>query len=112
GRVDALATGARGAEGVDAQVLGLDLDVHVLRFRQHRHRDRGGVDAAGGLGGGHALHAVPTALEAQLGVDAVALHHGDHFLDAALSGARDGDDVHPPALPLRVALVHAEHLAV
>ena len=64
----------------------------------------------GGLGRGHALHAVDAALVAQLGVDAVALDHGDDFLDAALAGPGHGDDVDLPALPLREARVHAEDL--
>jgi hypothetical protein len=61
-------------------------------------------------GGGHPLHAVHAALEAELGVDAVALDHGDDFLDAALAGAGHGHHVDLPALALRVALVHAEDL--
>ncbi len=111
GGVDALAAGAGRAEGVDPDVLGVDLDVDLLGLRQDRHGDGRGVDPARGLGRGNALHPVDAALEAQLRVDAVALDHGDDFLDAALAGAADGHDVHLPALPLGVALVHPEHVA-
>ena len=77
--------GPGGAEGVDADVLGVDLDVDLLGLGQDGHGDGRGVDAARGLGRGNALHAVDAALEAQLRVDAVALDHGDDFLDAALA---------------------------
>ena len=73
GGVHALAAGAARAERVDAQVLLVDLDVHVLGFGQHRHRGRGRVDAAAGLGGRHALHAVHAALVLQPAVDAACL---------------------------------------
>jgi hypothetical protein len=53
---------------------------------------------------------VHAALVAQLRVHAIALDHGDHFLDAALPGERLRDDVQLPALPLREAGVHPEDL--
>ena len=83
GGVHRLAAGAGGAEGVDAQVLGFDLDVDFVGFGQHGDGDRGGVDAALLLGGRDALHAVHAALVFQLGVDLVALDGGDDFLHAA-----------------------------
>jgi hypothetical protein len=52
GRVDRLAAGAGGAEGVDAEVLGFDLDVDLFGLGQHGDGDGGGVDAALRLGGG------------------------------------------------------------
>ena len=75
--------GTRGAEDVDLEILGLDLDVHFLRLGQHRHRRRRGVDPPLRLGRGHALHAVHPGLAAQQAVGIVAPHRDDRFLDAA-----------------------------
>ena len=46
GGVDALPAGAAGAVDVDAEVLLLDVDVHLLDLGQHRHGGGRGVDAA------------------------------------------------------------------
>src|SRR6185437_7418524 len=43
GRVDRLATGSGGAEGVDPKVLGFDLDVYFFGFRKHGYSDGRGV---------------------------------------------------------------------
>ena len=56
--VDGLAAGAGGAEGVDANVFGFDLDVDLFGLRQNRDGDGRGVNAALSLGLRHALHAV------------------------------------------------------
>src|SRR5215469_8711291 len=83
GRVHGLAARSGGAEGVDANVFGIDFDVDFLGFRQHRDRDRRSVHAALLFGLGYALYAMDSALIFQLGVDAVALDHGDHFFKPA-----------------------------
>ena len=62
GGVDGLAAGAGGAEGVDAEVLGFDLDVDLFGFGEDGDGDGGGVDAALGFGGGDALDAVDAGL--------------------------------------------------
>ena len=67
--VDMLAAGAAGAHGLDPQVLVLELDVDILHLGQHGDRDGRGVNAAGGLGHGHALDAVDAALKLELAVD-------------------------------------------
>ena len=64
--------GPGGAVDVDLQVVRVDLDVDLLGLGQHRDGRRGGVDAALGLGLGHALHAVRAALELEHRVGAVA----------------------------------------
>ena len=63
-----LAARAAGAEGVDLQILGVDVHVHLFRLGQDRHGGGGGVDAALGLGFGHALHPVDAAFKLQPGV--------------------------------------------
>jgi hypothetical protein len=45
-RVDGLASGTGGAEGVNAQVFGFDFDVYVFGFGKNGDGDGGSVDAA------------------------------------------------------------------
>src|SRR5438046_2521206 len=71
------------AERVDAQVFVVDLNIHILGFGQHRDGGRRRMDAAAGLGGRHALHAVHAALVLQPAVHALAFDRRDDFLDAA-----------------------------
>src|SRR4029077_6346486 len=59
--VDGLAAGTGRAEGVNAQVLGFDLDVNFVGFGEDRDGGGGSVDAALRFRGGNALHAVDTA---------------------------------------------------
>src|ERR1039457_1359306 len=108
--VDALPAGAGGTEGIDADVLGLDLDLNFVGFGQDRHRDGGGMHAALLLRYGHALHAVHATFVLQFGVDLGAGDQRDHVLEAADAALTGGGDYHLPALGLRVARVHAEDL--
>ena len=59
-----------GSEGIDPQILGQDLHLHILRLGHHRHRGRRGVDPALGLGLRHPLHPVDPALKFEPVVDA------------------------------------------
>src|SRR5690606_17905288 len=112
GLVDVLAAGAGGAEGVDAQVRLVEADlVHLIGLGHHRHGAGGGVDAALGLGGGHPLHPVGAGFELEPGVDILALHPGDDFLEAAVLARALADDLHLPALALGVPAVHAKQVA-
>jgi hypothetical protein len=111
GGVHALAARATGAEGIDAQVLGFDLDVHFLGFGQHGDRGRGGVDPAAGFGDRHALHPVDARFVPQAAVDALALDRRGHFLEAADAGLALREHVDLPAPALRVARVHPEQVA-
>ena len=73
GLVDVLAARPRRAEGVDADVGGIDLDVgHGIGFRHDGDRARRRVDAALRLGLRHALHAMAARLELELRVGAAA----------------------------------------
>jgi hypothetical protein len=87
GLVHVLAAGAGGAEGVDAQLGRVDVDIgHLVGLGQHRHGAGRGVDAALRLGGRHALHAVAARLELQLRVGALRRRCADHLLVAAEVG--------------------------
>src|SRR5580704_3981570 len=59
--VDGLVAGTRGAEGVDPQVLGLDLDVDFVGFGKDGNGGGGSMRAALGFGVGNALDAMDTA---------------------------------------------------
>src|SRR4029077_14487215 len=105
GLVNVLAAGALGPDGVDLEIVGLDLDVDVFGLRQHRDGRGRGVDAALRFGVGHALHAVHAGLELQPGERPAAFDLGDDFLEAALGALGEGKDFGGPALPRRTALV-------
>ena len=89
----------------------LIVDIDVFDFGQHRDRRRRGMDAAGGFGVRHALHAMHAGFEFQLGEHAAAAHFGDDFLEAAFAAFADRQDLRLPALLGGVALVHAEQVA-
>ncbi len=111
GRVDRLATGPRGAEDVDLQVLLLDRDVDVLRLGHHRDRRRRGVDAPLRLGVGDALDAVGAALVLVDRVGALALDRVDALLEAAAVARAHLDRLPAEAAPLSVALEHPREVA-
>ena len=71
--VDVLAAGATGPHGVDPEFFGLDLEVDLLWFRQHRDRRRRRMDTAARLRRRNALHAVDAGLEFQSREHAFAL---------------------------------------
>ncbi len=117
GGVDRLAARAGGAVHVDPQVVGDDLDLDLLGLGGDQHARRRGVDAALGLGGGDALHAVHTALVLQPGPDALAglgvalgLHGHRDVLVAAEVGLVGVDDLGLPADPLGEPQVHPEQV--
>ena len=83
GLVDVLAAGAAGAHRVDADVLGPDVELDILRLRQHRDGGGRGVDAPAGLGGRHALHAVHARFVLEAGEHALAGDRGYDLLEAA-----------------------------
>src|SRR6266849_346490 len=82
-RVYRLPTGPGGAERVNAQIFGFDLDVHILGLGQHRNRHRGSVYASLLLVGRHTLHPMHAALVLHAREDPLAFHDGDHFLQPA-----------------------------
>ena len=111
GLVDVLAAGALRAHGVDLQVVVVDLDIDVLDLGQHRDGGGGRMDAAGGFGVGHALHAVHAGFEFELGEHAAAANFGDDFLEASLAAFAHRQDFGFPALLGGIALIHAEQIA-
>ena len=69
------------------------------------------MDAAGGLGVGHALDAMHAGFELELGEGAATFDLGDDFLVAAHRALAGGDDLDLPALLGGEAFVHAEQIA-
>ena len=111
GLVDVLAAGAAGAQGIDAQVRIVDRNVDLLRLGQHGDRRGRGVNAAGRLGVGHALHAVHAGFVFELGEGAAAADLGDDLLEAAHRAFAHGHDFDLPSMLGGVTLVHAEQIA-
>ena len=111
GGVHALAARAAGAVHVDAQIVLVDLDLHLVGLGQHGHGGRGGVDAALALGLRNALHAVHAALELHDRVHVVAFDLELDLLEAAGFGGRHVHRLGLPALRAREPLVHLVQLA-
>src|SRR5688500_18048431 len=111
GLVHVLATCSARAVGVHAHVGGVDFHVGRLGLRHHRHGGRRRVDAPLGLGGRHALHAVPAGLELELRIGTCADHARDHLLVATGVARALRDDLDLPAVPLGEARVHPQKVA-
>ena len=101
-----LASRAGGAEHLHLDIRRIQLHVHFLHLRQHRHRGGAGVDAAAGLRLRHPLDTVDAALEFQPGPGALALDDGAALLHAAKLRLVHIHDVDFPALGLSVHGVH------
>ena len=69
GGIDGLPARPRRTKRVNADFLRVNLDFHLVGFRQDGHRDGGSMDAALLLGGRDALHAMNAAFEAQPAID-------------------------------------------
>mmetsp|Transcript_8687 Transcript_8687/g.36208 ORF Transcript_8687/g.36208 Transcript_8687/m.36208 type:complete len:229 (-) Transcript_8687:466-1152(-) len=112
--VDVLSAGARRAVHVNLEVSGVDVHIHVLCLRQHRHRHGGGVHAAHGLSGRHALHPVHALLELQELVHANATlfagKRGGGLAVSSLSGFGGGEHLEVPSLAGSDGPVHAHEL--
>ena len=61
--LDVLAARPAGTEGIYLQVLWVDVDLHLISFRQDGHRDGGGLYLALAIGDGHPLHSVDAAFK-------------------------------------------------
>ena len=110
-RIHALPARPRRAERIDAQVLGLDLDVHLLGLRQHRHRNRRGVHAPLRLRRRNPLHAVHARLVLQLRIHVVAFDDRRHVLQPVPNPRlRLRQHLDLPLVLLGEAHIHAEHL--
>ena len=103
-----LAARTGGTEGVDAQVLHVQCKVHFLCLGHHGHRGGGGVDAALGLGLGHALHPMHPALVLEAVVGPGPFHRKDGFLHAAQLGLVEVEQFQRPAAALHIHGVHAQ----
>ena len=112
GFVDVLTARAGCAEGVDAQVGGVQLDVfQFVRFGHDGNGAGGGVDTALAFGGGDALHAVAARFEFQTTVRTQTDDTGDDFFIAAQFAFIGGNNFDLPAVALGVAAVHAQQVA-
>ena len=99
---------AAGTEGIDAQILGVQRYVHLFGLRHDRHRGGGGVDAALGLGLGHALHPVHPALILEAVVGARPIHREHGFFHTAQFGLIQVQQLQRPAVVLGVHGVHPQ----
>ena len=104
-----LAAGAAGAVGVDAQIVLVDLDVHVLADqRRGVDRDEAGVAAVGRVEGAQPHEPVHAALGLNEAVDVRPLHGEGGALEAGLVALLLVVDLHLEAAALEPAQVHAQ----
>src|SRR4051812_49274725 len=96
--VHGLSAGTRGAESIDAQIFGFDLDIDILGFGQHGNRDGGSVNAPLGLGLRNALHAMHAAFVFQFRIRALAFDQRNNLFKPADAGLGTGEDLHLPSL--------------
>ena len=106
-----LATGARAAHRINADIGGGDVDIHLFRLGQNRHGRGRGMDTPLCFGFRHPLYAVDTGFELQPGENPLALHMGGHILDAAKVAFLHVQNFEPPALRLGKALIHAQEVS-
>ena len=100
------------AEGVDAQIGGVQLDVfEFVRFGHDGNGAGGGVDTALAFGGGNALYAVAARFEFQTAVRPESDDAGDDFFIAAQLAFIGGNDFDLPAVAFGVAAVHTQQIA-
>src|SRR5438477_8671315 len=107
GGIHRLPTWAGGAERIDAQVLGFDLDVYIFGFRQHSYRYSGSMHPPLLLGRWHTLHAVNATFILELRIYAIAFNDRDYLLQSANGGFGSRKHLHFPALRFRIPCIHA-----
>ena len=111
GLVLVLAAGPAGTHHVAVDVLGPDHDLDVLGLGQDGHGGGRGVDAALGLGLGHALDAVAAGLELQVPERPVAADAEARLAVSAELGGHEFQGLELPAHRLGVAAVHLDEVA-
>ena len=96
---------------VDAQVLGVDVDLDLVGFRKHGDRSGRRVNATLAFRLRNALHAMHAALELHDGINLVALHLELNFLIAASIGGAHIHSFGLPTLRIAEAQVHLVQIA-
>jgi hypothetical protein len=110
GGVDPLpARTARALHG-DFQILRIEVKVDLLRLGQHGDGDGGGVNAAAGLGDGHALHAMDATLEPELPVNVLPADEEAHLLETAALAHATAHRLDLPAVRVGIFLIKAGQL--
>ena len=106
GLVDVLSAGTGGAEGVDAQIVSVQLELHVIHLRQHCHGDGAGVDAPAGFRLRHPLNPMDAALVFHSGVGSRPVQGKHGLFHAAQFRLTDADLLLLPPLFHTVHSVH------
>src|SRR4051812_6180269 len=105
-----LAAGPRRTERIDANIFGVDPDLHLVSFRQYGNSNRRSVDTTLRFRHRHSLYAMNARFVLQLAVHLLAVDDGDDFLQTADSRLTGVGDIHFPAVSLSKTRVHAEDL--
>ena len=109
GLVDMLAAGAAGAEGVDADILLVEVDIDaVVEFRHDHHRGERGVATAAGVKRRDPHQPVDAEFGAHVAVGVAPLDQDRDTLRSGLVSRQDIEDIGTEAHPFRPAEVHPQ----
>ena len=109
--VHVLATGTGCAEGINFQIIGIDIDfLDHIHFGHHRHGTGRSVDTTLGLGFRYTLYAMATGLELETGICTRAFDtHNDFLVTTMLPGTLT-DGFQFPAMLFGITGIHAEQV--
>ena len=105
-----LTAGTARAADLDAEVIGLDLDIDFLSLWQNRDGDCGGVHATLSFGRRHALHAVNAGFVFHESKDSFAGDFQNHFLESTHLRRATFEVLAFPSAKVGIALVGAHQL--
>src|SRR5713226_1761953 len=97
-RVNRLAARARGAERVYAEVLGVDLNIHLVGFGHNDNCDGGGMNASLSFGSRYALHPMHAALVLQAAINPFPADQRDHLVKSTDGRLAQRSDFHTPSM--------------
>ena len=111
GLVDVLATGTRGAEGINFQIGRIDLHrLNLIYLRQNSHRACRGVNTPLGFGLRHALHAMGSRLKLEARIGSLPDDLGHHLFVAAMLSQAFADHLYLPPSQLSITAVHPKQI--
>ena len=109
-RIYALSAVSGSSVNIDTHIVRIEIDFHIVYFRQHCDRGSRCMDPAARLGLRHSLHSVRSALVLESGICALSLDEKDCLLDAAKSRIVELDQLCLPAITLRISRIHPQKI--
>ena len=111
GRVDRLPSRPARPINIDPKIVGVDLDLNVFVFSEHRDGGRARVNAPLALRLGNPLHPMRAALVFQFGPGSFALHHKGHVAVAAVIARLSRQNFKFQTMLFNETLIHPKEIA-